>query len=314
MGQPRLTVAVPAFNEADHLPTLLRTLLDRYGDDPGIELLVVDDGSSDGTAAVARSFSGVRVVEHPYNQGNGAAVKSALRAARGEVMVIIDADGQHPPELIDHLVGMVGKYDLVVGARTSESDATAFRNFGNRWLARFASYLVSFPIPDLTSGFRAFKRPMMLQFYHLFPQGFSFPSTSTLSFIVSGYSVHFEPIVAARRQGGVSKIRPFKDGLRFMKLSLRLALLFHPSRFFLPLAGLLAVLGVAWGGYNMAVRHLGISPGALLLVMMAMMVLLMGVLAEQQSQILRQLSARQMPLEAEATGDEQHACAVETAR
>lgn len=299
MGQ-RLTVAIPAYNEAGHLPTLLTTLLDRYGDDPDVELLVVDDGSSDGTAEVARSFAGVRVVEHPYNQGNGAAVKSALRAATGDLMVIIDADGQHPPDLIDHLVSMVGKYDLVVGARTSESDATALRNFGNRWLATFASYLVNFPIPDLTSGFRAFKRPMMLQFYHLFPQGFSFPSTSTLSFIVSGYSVHFEPIVAARRQAGVSKIRPLKDGVRFMKLSLRLALLFHPSRFFLPLAGGLTVLGLVWGIYNVLVRHQGLATGALLLFMAAMMVLLIGVLAEQQSQILRQLSAQVPPLTVDA--------------
>lgn len=293
MGQ-RLTIAVPAYNEAGHLPTLLQTLLDRYGAEPDVELLVVDDGSSDGTADVARGFAGVRVVEHPYNQGNGAAVKSALRAATGDLMVIIDADGQHPPELIDHLVGMVGPYDLVVGARTAESDATAFRNFGNLMLARFASYLVDFPIPDLTSGFRAFKRPLMLQFYHLFPQGFSFPSTSTLSFIISGYRVHFEPIVAARRQAGVSKIRPLKDGLRFLKLSLRLALLFHPSRFFLPLAGLLAALGLAWGFFNMVVINQGLATGALGLLMAAMMVVLLGVLAEQQSQILRQLGSRPM--------------------
>lgn len=289
----RLTIFIPAYNEAEGLPAVLQRLVEAYGDDPGVEILVVDDGSTDGTAEAARAFAGVTVVSHRRNKGNGAAVKTGLRAARGEVMVILDADGQHDPADIDRLVSQVGEFDLVVGARTAESDSSAFRDFGNRVMARSASYLANCPIPDLTSGFRAFKLRLMRQFLHLFPDGFSFPSTSTMCFLTMGYEVKFEPVTAKRRQAGKSKIRPFRDGLRFMRIIMRLALLFNPSRVFVPVGTAFLLFGIGWGAYKLTALHQGLSVFALALVMTGMFVILLGVLAEQLSQILRQLSVRE---------------------
>lgn len=286
----RLTILVPAFNEADGLPALLDQLEERYGGDDQVEILVVDDGSDDDTAAVVGRRARFRLISHPYNKGNGAAVKTGLANARGRTMIIIDADGQHPPEDIDRLLSHLGTYDLVVGARSTESDSTAFRDFGNYVLAKFASHLVNFQIPDLTSGFRAFKVPLMRRFTHLYPNGFSFPSTSTMCFIISGYNVRFEPIVARRRETGSSKIKPFKDGRKFLGLMLRLTLLFNPTRFFFPVSVVCLLLGAGWAVRSYIVHHQGLSVASLLMILVALLVALLGAVAEQLSQIVRALN------------------------
>ena len=286
----RLSILIPAYNEEHGLPEVIEKLLERYRDDDGVEILVVDDGSSDRTAEVSAGYDKVRVLRHIENKGNGAAVKTGLWAARGEVMLILDADGQHRPEDCDKLIDQVGPYDLVVGARTSASDSERFRDVGNAIMARAASYLVRRRIPDLTSGFRAFKVPVMRQFTHLFPQKFSFPSTSTMCFITNGYDVKFEPIIARRREQGTSKIRPFRDGMRFMRIIFRLALMFSPTRFFVPVALLFMAAGAAWGIYTAISQALGLSVLAAMLLITGWLILGMAVLAEQQALILRHLT------------------------
>jgi len=202
------SVVIPAFNEAVSIGGVVHDLSAAAG---WQEILVVDDGSTDETGARAAE-AGARVIRHPYNKGNGAAVKTGIRHATGVFILITDADGQHRPSDAARLVAQLGNYDLVVGARSGQSQATLARRLGNATLNGIASYLTEQPIPDLTSGFRAARRECLLEFIHLLPNGFSTPTTTTLAFMRAGYSVRFEPIDAARREG-VSKIRLGADGV-----------------------------------------------------------------------------------------------------
>src|SRR5262245_11164903 len=199
---PTTSVVIPACNEAMVIGSVVTDL---RANGPWLEILVVDDGSTDDTGARA-SAAGARVIRHPYNKGNGAAVKTGIRQATGACVLIVDADGQHRPEDAMRLVAQLHDYDLVVGARSAESQAGAARRVGNALLNWTASYLTERPIPDLTSGFRAARREHLLEFLHLLPNGFSTPTTTTLAFVKAGYSVRFEPVEARPRQG-TSKIR-----------------------------------------------------------------------------------------------------------
>ncbi len=212
---------------------------------------MVDDGSSDETAIVAAS-AGARVIKHPYNKGNGAAVKTGIRHASGEYVLIIDADGQHSAGDAMRLVGFLGEYDLVVGARTGSGQASAARHFGNHLLNRLASYLTGRPIPDLTSGLRAARTSGFREFLHLLPNGFSTPTTTTLSFVKAGYSVRFEPIDVAGRLGQ-SKIKFVSDGAKFFLILLKVVTIFSPLRIFLPIA---AAAFAAWRGLRRVDRLL----------------------------------------------------------
>src|SRR6266516_4393490 len=193
------SIVIPAFNEAASIGAVVRDLTSaaRWH-----EVLVIDGGSTDQTSAEATA-AGARVIRHPYNKGNGAAVKTGIRQTTGAFVLIIDADGQHAPGDAVRLVSHLGDYDLVVGARSNRSQATAARRLGNALLNRIASYLTEQRIPDLTSGFRAARRDCLVEFLHLLPNGFSTPTTTTLAFMKAGYSVHFDPIEAARRARGV---------------------------------------------------------------------------------------------------------------
>jgi glycosyltransferase involved in cell wall biosynthesis len=186
-----------------------------------------------------------RVVRHPYNIGNGAAVKSGIRAATGDIIVLMDADGQHPPEEIPNLLQHAGPYDMVVGARTTESDAQRHRNIANRVFNAYASYIVGYRVPDLTSGFRVLNAHIAKNFVYLLPNAFSYPTTLTIAFFRAGYAVKYQPFAAPARVGK-SKVRPLKDGLRFLLTITRLAVLFVPLKIFLPVSLLLILAG---GGY-----------------------------------------------------------------
>jgi len=245
---------------------------------PWREILVVDDGSSDQTAEDARA-SGARVIRHPYNKGNGAAVKTGIRNATGEYVLIVDADGQHSPDDARRLVERLGEYDLVIGARAPSSQATLGRRSGNALLNALAGYLSGRPIPDLTSGFRAARRDCLREFLHLLPNGFSTPTTTTLAFIRAGYNVTFEPI-EARQRTGQSKIRFARDGARFFLILLKIITLFSPLRIFMPVSALAFAVGTAYGLVNFAVDG-RIPNGAVVLILFAVIVFLVGLVSEQ---------------------------------
>jgi len=269
------SVIVPAYNEAHSVATLVDAL---RREARWLEIIVVDDGSTDGTGDAAAG-AGARVLRHPYNKGNGAAVKTGLRNAAGTYILIVDADGQHQPHDTLRLVGQLDRYELVVGARSADSQASWSRRIGNHWLNRTASYLTGHPIPDLTSGFRAAHRDCMLEFIHLFPNGFSTPTTSTMSFIRAGYSVRFEPIVAAQRLG-TSKIRLGSDGARFVLILLKVMTIFSPLRIFVPVSGALFALGAAYAAWTIATQS-HVTNSSVLLILSSIVILLIGLVSEQ---------------------------------
>ena len=242
------------------------------------EILVVDDGSADGTGAAAEA-AGARVIRHPYNKGNGASVKSGIRAATGEYVLIIDADGQHPPEDAARLVSRLGEYDLVVGARAHATQATLARRLGNHLLNGLATYLTGRPIPDLTSGFRAARRRHLREFLHLLPNRFSTPTTTTLAFVKAGYNVAFEPIEARARVGS-SKIRLLRDGAKFFLIVLKVVTLFSPLRVFLPVSVASFVVGLGYAVWTIATQS-HVTNSSVLLIMLGVIVFLMGLVSEQ---------------------------------
>jgi glycosyltransferase involved in cell wall biosynthesis len=245
LDSARVSVVLPAYNEAAIIGTVL-TALTSIGEVD--EIIVVDDGSKDGTAGVAATFPGVRTICHPYNIGNGAAIKAGIRAATGDMIVLMDSDGQHPPEEIPNLLQHIGQYDMVVGARSAASEAAWQRRLANRVFNRYASYVVGVPVPDLTSGFRVLRAPIAHSFLYLLPNGFSYPTTLTIALFRAGYAVKYQPFASPARVGS-SKIRPFPDGFRFLLTLTRLAVLFVPLKIFLPIS---LLLSVSSGGYVLA--------------------------------------------------------------
>ncbi|HXG87176.1 MAG TPA: glycosyltransferase family 2 protein [Vicinamibacterales bacterium] len=271
------SVIVPAFEEGAAVAAVVAALAAAA---PWREIIVVDDGSSDDTAAHATQ-AGARVIRHPYNKGNGASVKTGIRHAAGEWILIVDGDGQHQPADALRLVALLGDYDLVVGARSAATQASAVRRIGNEMLNRLASYLADRRIPDLTSGFRAARRAHLLEFIHLLPNKFSTPTTTTLAFLRAGYNVHFVP-VEARQRVGHSKIRVASDGARFFLILLKVITIFSPLKIFAPISASAFLIGVIYGVWNV-IQFSRIPNGAVLLMMFAVVVFLVGLVSEQIS-------------------------------
>lgn len=271
----RTSVIVPAFNEGLSIRQLVIDLQDAAS---WHEILVVDDGSSDDTGLQAVA-GGARVIRHPYNKGNGAAVKSGIRQASGAFVLIVDGDGQHRPADAVRLVSQLSEYDLVVGARSMATQATASRRLGNSLLNGLATYLTERPIPDLTSGFRAARRDNLLEFLHLIPNGFSTPTTTTLAFLKAGYSVQFVPVDAAARQG-VSKIRLGPDGAKFVLILLKLITIFSPLRIFVPVSLATFTLGAVYALWTIATQS-HVTNSSVLLILLSVIMFLIGLVSEQ---------------------------------
>jgi glycosyltransferase involved in cell wall biosynthesis len=268
-----VSVVIPAYNEeAGIAPVVAALAALGFG-----EVLVVDDGSTDATAARAEA-AGARVIRHPYNKGNGAAVKTGIREARGGTVLLLDADGQHDPAEALRLVEPIGTYDMVIGARSAR-DQPATRALGNAVFNALASWLSETKVPDLTSGFRAARRELLLEILPLLPNGFSYPTTSCLAFLKAGYNVAFVP-VRARPRVGTSKIRPLRDGVRFLLIILKIVTLYSPLKVFFPVASASLLLGIGYGAWNV-VAHGKIPTGSALLIQLAVVVFLFGLLAEQ---------------------------------
>jgi glycosyltransferase involved in cell wall biosynthesis len=248
---------------------------------PDAEIIVVDDASTDDTAALAER-GGARVVRQAYNKGNGAAVKAGIRAARGEVVLLLDADGQHDPTDIPRILAPIGPYDLVVAARSRASNATWTRGWGNAALNRFATYLTGMEVKDLTSGFRAVKRDQIMEFIHLLPNRYSYPTTSTMAFIKAGYSVGFVPIAARHRSGGASGQKLLRNGIVFATIILRMVTLFSPLKVFSPISLVLFGLGAGYGIYTI-ITEVHITNTTVLLVLTSLMIFLQGLISEQIS-------------------------------
>lgn len=271
-----LSIVIPAFNEAVGIRAVLSRICRDYAD---AEIIVVDDGSADGTGDQLNDLP-VRVIRHPYNKGNGASVKSGIRAAHGDYVLLLDADGQQDPADIGRLLTHTGVYDLIVGARVKTSQQNWIRATGNGALERMASYLAGTRIPDLTSGFRVFRRAVILEFIHLLPNRYSYPTTSTLAFLKAGYNVKFEPIIANKRQGGKSGQKLLQNGARFVLIILRMITLFSPMKIFAPIALVMFLLGGVYGVYTIA-TEVHITNSTVLLCLTSIIVFLMGLISEQ---------------------------------
>ena len=271
-----ISIILPVFNESQNLGILLDGLDSLKL--PSAEVIVVDDGSTDGSGEIAER-RGLRVIHHPYNIGNGAAVKSGIRAARGKLLVLMDGDGQHRPEEIPMLLAEANRYHMVVGARAKGSRLRFHRYVANLIYNTFASYVTRFKVKDLTSGFRVLSRKDAMRFIDLLPNTFSYPSTLTLAFLRSGLAVKYVPIQSLYRSGQ-SKISLISDGIRFFLIITKVATLFSPLRVFLPVSASFFFAGIGYYLYTYITQN-RFTNMAVFLLTTAVIIFMLGLVSEQ---------------------------------
>ena len=276
-----VSVVIPAYNEAAAIgPTLVQ--IEAVLREAGLpaEIIVVDDGSRDGTAAEVAKYPGARLVQHAYNRGYGAALKTGIRQARYDVIAITDADGTYPIKMLPRLISEIGPYDMVVGARTgSEVHIPLRRRPAKYALNQLANYLSGVEIPDLNSGMRVFKREQALEFFRLLPAGFSFTTTLTLAMLTNDYNVVYIPVDYYRRTGQ-SKIHPIKDTINFFSLVVRMILSFRPLRVFVPLAAVFMILSLAKIVYDIIAYDFHLATSTVVLVTLTFQVIILGLIAD----------------------------------
>jgi len=276
MADHQFSIVIPVFNEAENLPQLLKKI--RALELADLEIIIVDDGSTDGSAEIAMR-AGANVIRHPYNIGNGAAIKSGIRAARGRLLILMDGDGQHRPEDVPKLLEESDRYHMVVGARGKGSKLRIHRYAANGVYNLLASYVTRFPVKDLTSGFRVISRLNAVGFIDLLPNTFSYPTTLTLAYLRSGLTVRYVPIQSLYR-AGQSKISLMSDGIRFLLIITKIATLFAPFRVFVPVSAFFFFTGVGYYIFTYITEHRFTNMSVFLLTT-AVIIFMLGLVSEQ---------------------------------
>jgi glycosyltransferase involved in cell wall biosynthesis len=279
-----LSIVIPAYNEEEGIRHGLDRIVEMKFHEK-YEVIYVDDGSTDNTYQIVSEYP-VTCLRHNVNKGYGAALKTGIRKAKGEKVVILDSDGQHDPKYLDTLIGMLNAYDMVIGERTADSFQVKNRQGGKRIIRMVGEHLVEQKLPDYNSGFRGFDRALISEMLHIMPNGFSFSTTSTLAFLKEGYTIGTFPIVVEERVGRSSNVKFLKDGSKTLLLLLRIIMIFNPLKIFFPASALIFFIGTAWGvaGYFLAGRF---PNTASLLVIMGMFIFFFGLLADQISMLNR---------------------------
>jgi glycosyltransferase involved in cell wall biosynthesis len=280
MNEFKVSVIIPAYNEATTIGDIVSKIKTLY---PDFEIIVVNDGSEDETAAVAKR-AGAEVYTHPYNIGNGAAIKTGIRTASGDILVFMDADLQHNPEDIKTMLEYFQDYDMVVGARLKKDQTSLGRALGNKMYNLLASYVSKFKVQDLTSGFRAIKSDIAKQFVYLLPNSYSYPATLTLGVLRTGRALKYVPITVKVRQSGKSNINIFKDGVRFFMIIVKICTLFSPFRIFLPVSFIMFCLGLSYYMYTFLTAGRFTNMSALLFTT-SIIIFMMGLISEQICQM-----------------------------
>jgi glycosyltransferase involved in cell wall biosynthesis len=286
-----VSVIIPVFNEEKSISGVvskIQRILEK--EKFSYEIIVVNDGSQDNTNQQATA-GGARVIDHAYNIGNGAAIKTGIRNARGRNLVFMDGDGQHNPEEIPHLLRKLKNLDMIVGARTRRSETTLHRDLANRIYNTFASYICNRKIPDLTSGFRAVRSHVAREFISLLPNTFSYPTTITLAVARSGYQYDYHPIQTVKRTGK-SKIKLINDGMRFFVILFKIATLYSPLKIFIPTSLILFLLGFGYGLYKVLLLETSYGPTSAMLMTISGVVFLIGLVSEQITQLWFNQSSR----------------------
>lgn len=275
-----VSVIIPVYNEGETIQDLIQKIKTLY---PDFEIIVINDGSTDKTSEAA-ARAGARVLTHPYNIGNGAAIKTGIRHATGNILVFMDGDGQHKPEDIRGILSNFPEYDMVVGQRTRSGQASTGRSFANTVYNWLASYVAKVAVKDLTSGFRAVKADIARSFIYLLPNTYSYPTTMTLGVLRAGHSVKYMPIQILKRQNGKSNIRHFSDGIRFFMIIFKICTLYSPLRMFLPVSAFFFMTGFFYYIYTFWMEHRFTNMSALLF-STSIIIFMMGLISEQVCQM-----------------------------
>jgi glycosyltransferase involved in cell wall biosynthesis len=281
---PSVSIIIPAYGEEAVIGSVVEKIHDvMNASGRSYEIIVVDDGSDDGTVENARN-AGARVIAHPYNIGNGAAVKTGIRNAQGKYLLMIDGDGQHDPKDIPRLLEKLDTYDMVVGARTAQSQQSPQRRLVNNIYNLCATYVCKRKIEDLTSGFRAIKTEIARRFLYMLPNTFSYPTTLTLAIVRAGHSLAYVPIETKWRKGK-SKIKPLQDGSRFFLIIIKIATLFSPLRIFLPVSGTMFLIGLGYGLFKIFFMGGRYGPTSAMLMTVAVVIFMVGLVSDQVAQL-----------------------------
>lgn len=280
----KISIIVPAYNEEDAIRYSLEKIV-QLGYHEKYEVIYIDDGSTDKTSELISQFP-VKLYSHNVNKGYGAALKTGIRRANGDKVIILDSDGQHNPKYIEQLITMLAEYDMVIGERTDTSFQVKKRQIGKQLIRKIGEYLVEQKLPDYNSGFRGFDTKLIREILHIMPNGFSFSTTSTLAFLKDGYTIGTLPIVATERVGRKSNVKFIKDGSKTILLVLRIIMLFNPLKIFIPSSFILFGLGVTWGvfGYFIANRF---PNTAMLACIFAVFIFFIGLVADQVAMLNR---------------------------